>query len=193
MSGSCGDRAVCACVCMRHGCVSTACCVRCVVELHGVCCDPLEAASASCALVRVVGRPKLADRATEWGSVSSCSRSAALAIKTPCTHRCKRGQEKHIRQRVCTAVFERNSCLDYCSSSSFSICCVRLSVQTLPRADGRSQQEPMVDLSKSQRLIPVRADGRSQQFQMIQSIYIPRPSRRSRPARRAQRAARCRR
>jgi hypothetical protein len=27
------------------------------------------------------GRPKLADRAAEWGSVSSCSRSAALAIK----------------------------------------------------------------------------------------------------------------
>jgi hypothetical protein len=34
------------------------------------------------------GRPKLADRTTEWGSVSSCSKSAALAIKTPCTHRC---------------------------------------------------------------------------------------------------------
>jgi hypothetical protein len=27
------------------------------------------------------GRPKLADRAAEWGSVSSCSRSADLAIK----------------------------------------------------------------------------------------------------------------
>jgi hypothetical protein len=35
------------------------------------------------------GQSKLADRAAEWGSVSSCSRSAALAIKTPCTHRCK--------------------------------------------------------------------------------------------------------
>jgi hypothetical protein len=42
------------------------------------------------------GRLKLADRAAEWGSVSSCSRSAALAIKTPCTHRCRRGEEKHI-------------------------------------------------------------------------------------------------
>jgi hypothetical protein len=35
--------------------VSTACRVRCVVELHEVCCDPSGAASASCALVRVVG------------------------------------------------------------------------------------------------------------------------------------------
>jgi hypothetical protein len=55
MSGSCGDRAACACVCMRHGCVSTAYRVCCVVELHGVCCDLSGAASASCALVRVVG------------------------------------------------------------------------------------------------------------------------------------------
>jgi hypothetical protein len=55
MSGSCDDRAACACVCMRHGCVSTACCISCVVKLHGVCCDPSGAASASCALVRVVG------------------------------------------------------------------------------------------------------------------------------------------
>jgi hypothetical protein len=51
----CGDRVACACVCMRHGCVSTVCRVRCVVELHGVCCDLSEAASASCALMRVVG------------------------------------------------------------------------------------------------------------------------------------------
>jgi hypothetical protein len=43
------------------------------------------------------GRSKLADRAAEWGSVSSCSRSAALAIKTPCTYRCRGGQEKYIR------------------------------------------------------------------------------------------------
>jgi hypothetical protein len=136
MSGSCGDRAACACVCMRHGCVSTACHVRCVVELHGVCCDPSGAASASCALVRVVGRPKLADRAAEWGSASSCSRSAALAIKTPCTHRCRRGQEKYIRQHVCAAAFGCNSCLGYCSSSSSSVCCVRLSVRALLRADG---------------------------------------------------------
>jgi hypothetical protein len=35
--------------------VSTACRVRCVVELHGVCCNPSGAASASCALVHVVG------------------------------------------------------------------------------------------------------------------------------------------
>jgi hypothetical protein len=34
------------------------------------------------------GRPKLTDRTAEWGSVSSCSRSDALAIKTLCTHRC---------------------------------------------------------------------------------------------------------
>jgi hypothetical protein len=54
MSGSCGDQAACACVCMRHGCVSTSCRVRCVVELHVVCCDLSGAASASCALVRVV-------------------------------------------------------------------------------------------------------------------------------------------
>jgi hypothetical protein len=74
------------------------------------------------------GRPKLADRAAEWGSVSSCSRSAALAIKTPCTHRCRRGQEKYKRQRVCAAAFGRNSCLSYCLSSSSSVCCVRLSV-----------------------------------------------------------------
>jgi hypothetical protein len=108
------------------------------------------------------GRPKLADRATEWGSVSSCSRSAALAIKTPCTHRCRRGEEKHIRQRVCAAAFGRNSCLGYCSSASSSVCCVRLSVRALLRADGRSHQEPTVDPTKSRRSIPARADGRSQ-------------------------------
>jgi hypothetical protein len=90
------------------------------------------------------GRPRLADRAAEWGSVSSCSRSAALAIKILCTHRCRRGEEKHIRQRVCAAAFRRNSCLGYCSSSS-SVCCVRLNVRALLRADGRSHQEPTVD------------------------------------------------
>jgi hypothetical protein len=116
------------------------------------------------------GRPKLTDRAAEWGSVSSCSRSTALAIKTPCTHRCVRGQEKYIRQCVCAAAFGRNSCLGYCSSSSSSVCCVRLSVRALlssksrrsiparaddrARADGRSQQEPTVDPSKSRRSIP---------------------------------------
>jgi hypothetical protein len=100
------------------------------------------------------GRAKLVDRAAEWGSVSSCSRSAALAIKTPCTHRCRRGQEKYKRQRVCAATFGRNSCLGYCLSSSYSVCCVRLSVRALLRADGRSQQEPTVDPSKSQRSIP---------------------------------------
>jgi hypothetical protein len=97
------------------------------------------------------GRPKLADRAAEWGSVSSCSKSAALAIKTPCTHRCRRGQEKYKRQRVCAAAFGRNSCLGYCLSSSSSVCCVRLSVRALLRANGRSQQEPTVDPSKSRR------------------------------------------
>jgi hypothetical protein len=111
------------------------------------------------------GRPKLADRAAEWGSVSSCSRSTALAIKTPYTHRCRRGQEKYKRQRVCAAAFGRNSCLDYCLSSSSSICCVRLSVRALLRADGRSQQELTVDPSKSRRSsksrwsIPARVDG----------------------------------
>jgi hypothetical protein len=55
MSGLYADRAACVCVCMCHVCVSTACRVRYVVELHGVCCDPSGAASASCALVRVVG------------------------------------------------------------------------------------------------------------------------------------------
>jgi hypothetical protein len=153
---------------MRHGCVSTACRVRCVVELHGVCCDPSGAVSASCALVASWGRPKLADRAAEWGSVSSCSRSAALATKTPCTHHCKSRQEKYKKQRVCAAAFGRNSCLNYCLSSCSSVCCVRLSVRALFRADGRSQQEPtveqepMVDLSKSRWLILARADGRSQ-------------------------------
>jgi hypothetical protein len=165
MSGSYGDRAAYACVCMRHGCVSTACCVRCVVELHGVCCDPSGAASASCASW---GRPKLADRAAEWGSVSSCSRSAALAIKTPCTHHCRRGQEKYIRQRVCAAAFVRNSCLGYCSSSSSSVCCVRLSVRAL---------------LKSRRSIPPRADGRSQQT----SSTTPTSSTARRCARRARR------
>jgi hypothetical protein len=100
------------------------------------------------------GRPKLAYRAAEWGSVSSYSRSAALAIKTPCTHRCSRGEEKYIRQCVCAAAFGRNSCLDYCSSSSSFVCCVRFSVRALLRADGRSHQEPTVDLSKSRRSIP---------------------------------------
>jgi hypothetical protein len=103
------------------------------------------------------GRPKLADRAAEWGSVSSCSRSTALAIKTPCTHRCWRGQEKYIRQRVCAAAFERNSCLGYRSSSSSSVCCVRLSVRALLSSDGRSAKEPTVDPSKSRRSIPTPA------------------------------------
>jgi hypothetical protein len=123
------------------------------------------------------GRPKLADRAAEWDSVSSCLRSAALAIKTPCTHRCRGGQEKYIRQRVCAAAFGRNSCLGYCSSSSSSVCCVRLSVRALLRADGRSHQEPMVDPSKSRRSIPPRADGRSQQEPTVD----PSKSRRSIP------------
>jgi hypothetical protein len=147
--------------------VSTACRIRCVVELHEVCCDPSKAASASCASW---GRPKLTDRAAEWGSVSSCSRSAALAIKTPCTHRCRGCQEKYIRQRVCAAAFGRNSCLGYCSSSSFSVCCVRLSVRALLRADGRSQQEPPVDPSKSRRSIPARVDNRSQQILVYRLI-----------------------
>jgi hypothetical protein len=123
------------------------------------------------------GRPKLADRAAEWGSVSSCSRSAVLAIKTPCTHRCRRGQEKYIRQRVCVAAFGRNSCLGYCSSSSSSVCCVRLSVRALLSSDGRSQQEPTVDPSKSRRSIPARADDRSQQEPTVD----PSKSRRSIP------------
>jgi hypothetical protein len=91
------------------------------------------------------GRPKLADRAAEWGNVSSCSRSTDLAIKTPCTHRCWGGQEKYIRQRVCAAAFGRNFCLGYCSSSSSSVCCVRLNVRALLSSDGRSQQEPTID------------------------------------------------
>jgi hypothetical protein len=107
--------------------------------------------------------PKLADQAAEWGSVSSCSRSAALAMKTPCTHRCRSGQEKYIRQRVCAAAFGRNSCLGYHSSSSSSVCCVRLSVRALLSSDGRSAKEPTVDPSKSRWSIPARADGRSQQ------------------------------
>jgi hypothetical protein len=98
-------------------------------------------------------RPKLADRAAEWGSVSSWSRSAALAIKTPCTHRCRRGEEKHIRQRVCAAAFGCNSCLGYCSSSSSSVCCMRLSVRALLRADGRSQQKPTINTNKNRRSI----------------------------------------
>jgi hypothetical protein len=111
------------------------------------------------------GWPKLADRAAEWGSVSSCSRSAALSIKTPCTHRCRRGQEKYKRQRVCATAFGRNFCLGYCLSSSSSVCCVRLSIRALLRADGRSQQEPTVDPSKSRQSsksrwsIPARVDG----------------------------------
>jgi hypothetical protein len=109
------------------------------------------------------GRTKLADRAAEWGSVSSCSSSATLAIKTPCTHRCWRGQEKYIRQHVCAAAFGRNSYLGYCSFSSSSVCCVRLSVRALLRADDRSQQEPTVNPSKSRRSIPARANDRSQQ------------------------------
>jgi hypothetical protein len=102
------------------------------------------------------GWPKLAD-------VSSCSRSAALAMKTPCTHRCRSGQEKYIRQRVCAAAFGRNSCLGYHSSSSSSVFCVRLSVRALLSSDGRSAKELTVDPSKSRWSIPARADGRSQQ------------------------------
>jgi hypothetical protein len=113
------------------------------------------------------GRPKLADRAAEWGSMSSCSSSAALAIKTPCTHRCWRGKEKYIRQRVCAAAFGRNSCLGYRSSSSSSVCCVRLSVRALLSSDDRSAKESTVDPSKSRRSIPAKADHRSQQELMV--------------------------
>jgi hypothetical protein len=77
MSGSCGDLAACACVCMRHGCVSIAYRVRCVVELHGVCCDPSGAASASCALVRVVGAAKACGSS---GRVGQCE----FVLKEPC-------------------------------------------------------------------------------------------------------------
>jgi hypothetical protein len=56
---------------------------------------------------------------------------------------------------VCAAAFGRNFCLGYCSSSSSSVCCVRLSVQALLRADGRSQQEPTIDPNKSRRSTPV--------------------------------------
>jgi hypothetical protein len=118
MSGSCGDRAACACVCMRHGCVYLQLaayaawwsCMESVAIRRELQARPARWCASW-------GRPKLADRAAEWGSVSSCSRSAALAIKTPCTHRCRRGEEKHIRQRVCAAAFSLNSCLGYCSSS----------------------------------------------------------------------------
>jgi hypothetical protein len=46
-----------ACVCMHASwvCMPAACHVRCMVVLHVGCCDPLVAASASCALVCVVG------------------------------------------------------------------------------------------------------------------------------------------
>jgi hypothetical protein len=154
MPGSCGDRAACACVCMRHGCV---CLQLAAYAAWWSCMESVairrELQARPARWCASWGRPKLADRAAEWGSVSSCSRSAALAIKTLCTHRCRRGEEKHIRQRVCAVVFRRNSCLVYCSSSSSSVCCVRLSVRVLLRADGRSHQEPTVDPNKSRRSI----------------------------------------
>jgi hypothetical protein len=154
MSGSCGDRAACACVCMCHGCVSTTCRVRCVVELHGVCCDPSGAASASCALVRVVGAAEACGSSGRVGQREFVLKERCLSYKTPCTHRCVRGQEKYIRQCVCAAAFGRNSCVGYCSSSSSSVCCVRLSVRALLSNKSRRS-------SKSRRLIPARADGRS--------------------------------
>jgi hypothetical protein len=167
MSGSCGDRAACACVCMRHWCVSTACRVRCVVELYEVCCDPSGAASASCALVRIMGAAEACGSSGRVGQRELVLKKGCLGYKnTLYSSLLERAREIHKTACVRCCVWAQLLfrllfiffffcllCEVECPSASQS----RRSIP--PRADGRSQQEPMVDPTKSRRSIPARADG----------------------------------
>jgi hypothetical protein len=176
MSGSCSDRAACACVCMRHGCVSTACRVCCVVELHGVCCDPSGAASVSCALVRVVGAAEACGSSGRVGQREFVLKERCLGYKnTLYSSLYKRARE--IQKAACVRCCVWAQLLSRLLFIFFFLCFLcevecpsaSQSRQSIPaRVDGRSQQEltveqeSMVDPSKSRWLILARADGRSQ-------------------------------
>jgi hypothetical protein len=171
MSRSCGDRAACACVCMRHGCVSTACHVRCVVELHGVWCDPSGAASASCALVRVVGVAEACRSSDRVGQREFVLKERCLGYKnTLYSSLYKRSREIHktacVRCCVWAQLLSRLLFIFFfcllCEVERPSASQSRWLIP--PRADGRSHQEPTVDPPKSRWSIPARADGRSQQL-----------------------------
>ena len=167
MSGSCGDRAACVCVCMRHGCVSTACHVRCVVKLHGVCCDPSGAASASCALVRIVGAAEACGSSGRVGQREFVLKERCLGYKnTLYSSLLERSREIH--KAACVRCCVWAQLLSRLLFIFFFLCLLceverpsaSQSRRSIPaRADGRSQQEPTVDPSKSRRSIPVRADG----------------------------------
>jgi hypothetical protein len=168
MSGSCGDRAACVCVCMRHGCVSTAYRVRCVVELHGVCCDPSEAASASCALVRVVGAAEACGSSGRVGQREFVLKERCLGYKnTLYSSLLERSRE--IYKAACVRCCVWAQLLSRLLVIFFFLCLLceveRPSASQFrrligKRADGRSQQEPTVDPGK-------RAHGRSQQEPMV--------------------------
>jgi hypothetical protein len=159
MSGSCGNRAACACVYMRHWCASTACRVRYVVELHGVCCDPSGAVSASCTLVRVVGAAEACGSSSRVGQREFMLKERCLGYKnTLYSSLYKRSREIH-----------KTACVRYCVWAQllsqllfiFFFLCLLCEVErpnasqsrrSIParadgraRADDRSQQEPMVD------------------------------------------------
>jgi hypothetical protein len=166
MSGSCGDRAACACVCMRHGCVSTACPVRCVVELHGICCDPSGAASASCALVRVVRAAEACGSSGRVGQREFVLKERYLGYKnTLFSSLLERSREIHkiacVRCCVWAQLLSRLLFIFFFLCLLCEVECPRASQsrRSIPaRTDGRSQQEPTIDPSKSRRLIPARAD-----------------------------------
>jgi hypothetical protein len=156
---------------MRHGCVSTACRVCCVVELHGVCCDPSGAASASCALVHVVGVAEACGSSGRVGQREFVLKERCLGYKnTLYSLLLERSREIHkaacVRCCVWAQLLSRLLFIFFflcllCEVEHPSASQFRRSIPA--RAIGRSQQEPTVDPSKSRWLIPARADGRSQQ------------------------------
>jgi hypothetical protein len=163
MSGSCGDRAACACVCMRHGCVSTACCVRCVVELHGVCCDPSGAASTSCALVRVVGAAEACGSSGRVGQREFVLKERCLGYKNT-MYSSLLEMSREIHKAACVRCCVWPQLLSRLLFIFFFFCLLceveRLSVsqsrRSIPvRADGQSQQELTVDPNKRQRRLPL--------------------------------------
>jgi hypothetical protein len=162
MSGSCGDRAACACVCMRHGCVSTACHVRCVVELHGVCCYPSGAASASCALVRVVGAAEACGSSGRVGQREFVLKERCLGYRnTLYSSLLERSRKIHktacVRCCVWTQLLSRLLfiIIFFCLLCEVERPSASQSRRSIPvRVDGRSHQEPTVDLSKSRWSIP---------------------------------------
>jgi hypothetical protein len=163
MSGLYGDRVACACVCMRHGCVYTAYRVHCVVELHGVCCDSSGAASASCAVVHVVGAAEACRSSGRVGQREFVLKERCLDYKnTLYSSLCKRSREIH-----------KSACVRCCVWAQllsrllfiFFFLCLLCEVERSSASQFQEptvEQEPTVDPCKSRRLIPARADGRSQ-------------------------------